>query len=416
MRTHAPPSASPSGVQYTLGRMAFALLGAAVLLIAAGLLRVQPFPVLWGLLGASAGCFALVRRTQRQAPRAVWFNVGFVFLALAAGEAWCALREIQQDRHQARYHGVSLYETQPDPLLGYRLLASSSRQAARYFDDTEIYRATYTTGPDGWRIAAAPGSVRPDEPSIVFFGGSFTYGEGLDDQETLPWLTGVALGNRFQIHNLGVHGYGPQHMLAQLESGLLEDVAGSPSHVIYSAIRDHVVRAVGRPSYLETSPHYLLQPDGSLARSSAEAAARAAGPWSGFGESRLVRALRDQTWAVPAHEIATFVAIVQRSRDLLRERHPGCSFDVIFWDSPGNSLSEAMVGGLRAAGLRVHRVTAILEGYPDDRYALSPHDGHPSALANHLLADYIAREIVGAGEAPSARHGAGSPVPGADGR
>ena len=377
------------------------LVGAALVLMAAGAVGLLPFPFLWLLLGAAVGGFAIMRRARSEASRALWFNLGFVLLLLAAGELWYAVLEIRHDRHQARYRGESLYETDPDPLLGYRLRTSSVREAARFFDETEIYRVTYTTGPDGWRIAGPPDAARKDQRSIVFFGGSFTYGEGLDDHETLPWLTAVQLDNRYRAHNLGVHGYGPQHMLAQIEGGILEELEGGPpAHAVYSSIRDHVVRATGERDYLRTSPLYVLQPDHSLVRSAGELDAASRGLSTWLGRWRMLRNLRAQPWAMPAETIATYVAIVERSSALLRERYPDCSFHVVFWDSPGSSLSEAMIEGLRAAGLRVHPVTEILEGYPgNSAYALSPHDGHPSATANYRIAAYIAGQIRAGAEA-----------------
>jgi hypothetical protein len=53
---------------------------------------------------------------------------------------------------------------------------------------------------------------------------------------------------------------------------------------------------------------------------------------------------------------------------------------------------------LKQKGFRIHLVSQILPGYPQERarYELSPEDNHPNALAYGLVAGYIARNILAA--------------------
>ena len=81
-----------------------------------------------------------------------------------------------------------------------------------------------------------------------FFGDSFTYGEGVNDDETLPYLFEKLSGGRYRAYNLAFHGYGPQQMLRVIETGLLEKMVSDqrPLIVVYEALVQHIERAAGK--------------------------------------------------------------------------------------------------------------------------------------------------------------------------
>ena len=51
------------------------------------------------------------------------------------------------------------------------------------------------------------------QKSLNFFGGSFAFGFGLNDNETMPYLLQKYLKN-WKIENYGINGYGVHQMLA----------------------------------------------------------------------------------------------------------------------------------------------------------------------------------------------------------
>lgn len=106
------------------------------------------------------------------------------------------------------------------PNLGYTLGANLSRpKATKYLDNKLIYQVSYSTNEHGLRTTM--GGDREDGyfGCILVYGGSFTYGEGLNDEQALPWRIDILTGRRHQVFNFGLHGYGPHQMLASLESG-----------------------------------------------------------------------------------------------------------------------------------------------------------------------------------------------------
>jgi hypothetical protein len=170
-----------------------------------------------------------------------------------------------------------------------------------------------------------------------------------------------------------------------------------PSHVIYSAISEHVGRASGHASNLKSGPRYALQVDGSVALSGTFEDEET--PWwiSLLEKYQTVQQIRKQRWVVLSGELERYIGIIERSRDEVSKRFPEAEFHVIFWDLPNQRLSNAIEAAIEDRGISLHRVTVILPGHPGAPWIeLSPYDGHPSVESNRQLASYIARKIVAA--------------------
>ena len=71
-----------------------------------------------------------------------------------------------------------------DPDFGYRHAPLRRATEVRVHEEREVYRATYTTDALGRRATPRPANA---ERAILFVGCSFTFGLGVNDDETLPW-------------------------------------------------------------------------------------------------------------------------------------------------------------------------------------------------------------------------------------
>ena len=131
-----------------------------------------------------------------------WIKNGFllltaVFLSATLGEA--ALRALAADEggappRAAYTKGYSLPFRQNGGPLGYAAFPDRQVRAWKTVGEERVYDAVYGISPEGIRVT--PGdSARPDEgQTFVFFGGSYAFGEGLNDDETLPFYFASALG------------------------------------------------------------------------------------------------------------------------------------------------------------------------------------------------------------------------------
>jgi hypothetical protein len=128
-----------------------------------------------------------------------------------------------------------------------------------------IYDVKYTIDREGLRIAPA---WRKDTlaGSVLFFCDSFTFGSGLNDDETLPYQVGVQSEGRYRTFNFAVGGYGPNHMLAAIEHGMVRRIVDTPaSHAFYTVVARHVWRVAGLDAWTNhVFPRYALDADGTV--------------------------------------------------------------------------------------------------------------------------------------------------------
>ena len=112
-----------------------------------------------------------------------------------------------------------------------------------------LFDVDYTIDSSGLRVAP---SWRKDDltGTVLFFGCSFTFGEGLKDNETLPYQVGVQSRGRYRTFNFAFEAYGPNQMLAQIEHGMVQRVVDTtPQYAFYVAIPIHVWRVAGRDAW-----------------------------------------------------------------------------------------------------------------------------------------------------------------------
>ena len=103
-----------------------------------------------------------------------------------------------------------------DLRLGYKY--NPGVYAFNWFHQDLHKNHTYevTIGQDGYRTTSKYSNYSSNLPEIWIFGGSFTMGPGLNDQEVFPSIIQRNFPN-FRVRNFGVEGYGNIHALIQLK-------------------------------------------------------------------------------------------------------------------------------------------------------------------------------------------------------
>ena len=96
-------------------------------------------------------------------------------------------------------------------LGGERLNIESVQAGAVYRQFSQEYDAVTTITPDGYRIPDGG-----DNPRIIFLGDSFTFGQGLNDEHTFPFIVCTSL--QVSCANLGVPGASTISELDRLET------------------------------------------------------------------------------------------------------------------------------------------------------------------------------------------------------
>lgn len=135
---------------------------------------------------------------------------------------------------------------QTDPILGWTNKANA-KAVDRHYD----YEVTYDLNEHGHRAA---GNIKregndSEQPSVVCLGGSFTFGQGVENDETYPYVTSQLLGDQFQVINAGVNGWGTVQATLYLDRIIAQ--GKRPAIVTYGFIPAHLVRNADRESWLK---------------------------------------------------------------------------------------------------------------------------------------------------------------------
>ena len=365
-----------------------------------------PIPFLWVFLSWFI-CFILCFYvTQKYIYKAVWFNLAFIFLVFGVVEvfSWSSLRkEEKESRFDIKYTGG---HNAYDDILGYAPKKSNTIVSKKYKGDQLLYDVTYTIGDDGLRITPKY-ELSDVNQCVIFFGGSFTFGEGVNDDETMPYFVGKK--SKYNTYNFAFYGYGPHQMLSALEHGIVDKIVEcEPTIVIYQAPSSHVQRSAGLSEWDKHGPKYILLSDGSVKYDGhfddhASTAMRDEGsPFTTLINTQInklfiFKKYIENILPYSDEDINLFLAIVDASRIEIAGKYPGTAFHVIFWDyNPNHRNFKKILEGLKGKGIKLHLISEILPDFnhQQSRYEISPDETHPNALAHETIAQYVVDEIL----------------------
>ena len=152
--------------------------------------------------------------------------------------------------------GESNFVYDYNKLIGYKPKKNFQYFEKKKIDNKIILDAVYSINNDGFRVT---GSQEVDsDKCLVFYGGSITFGQSLNDEDTLPYILGNFFNENIKIFNFGFNGYGPHQFLSYLDHfENLSFFKCKKTIFIYSYISDHVGRVVGKRSWGAKSPRYI---------------------------------------------------------------------------------------------------------------------------------------------------------------
>ena len=189
--------------------------------------------------------------------RILSFNFSIIFFILTATEflSWATIKYRFKKNQSALYKtGDCLNEnnlyTTTHQFLGYSPKPNNINTCTLTYKDSLIYDITYSIDKNGYRITPD----KKDNDCVWIYGGSYTYGEGVNDKHSMPYVIGA--NHNTKIHNLGFSGYGPHQMLSHIQNNKM---SCNPRYAIYQFIEDHVSRANGFASWDKKGPMYLFE-------------------------------------------------------------------------------------------------------------------------------------------------------------
>jgi hypothetical protein len=291
----------------------------------------------------------------------------------------------------------------PEPVLGYRLLPNLTIVETAMRGPELVYRVTYHSTADGTRVT--PPSP-PGADTYLFMGSSFMFGQGLPDDESLPWQFARLNGDKIRAVNFSLEGYSIGHLLRAFEVGLLDKYKdGSKVAAVITWITPSQIEwGTGDGNWLLYSPRYVLE-DGVPRHTGSFLNHRLTNPIAGaaYALHKYVPFTRQIGEAQrQAEQADLFVASLVRLQQLARERLGAPLYVLYSWPeerragaspSPNDSPLLKMLDRLRAAGVPLISVNALTKDYPANQVQI-PYEGHPTALTTRLVAEALKRRLI----------------------
>lgn len=268
----------------------------------------------------------------------------------------------------------------PDATLGW-----TNQPHAVAYDIHYDYEVRYNIDEIGHRTAVnhhtevTPSPTPAGSPAILCLGGSFTFGQGVESDQTYPALLDRLLPRTWQVVNGGVNGWGTVQAMLYLERVLKSDFM--PRVVTYGFIPAHLARNADRESWLKTlaiseRQKPVIKLDERVPRFD-----RLVGVGQGTKDSP----------ELDEEEITITLQCLVRMDELCQQA--GCRFYVLLLGNDTVSgLSEKADGERFGELLNENQIRTIsLLDFPADRF---PHDGHPTAAWHRNAAQRIADTIT----------------------
>ena len=141
--------------------------------------------------------------------------------------------------------------------FGYYPKVNSKFTEKIYFKGNLFKEINYTINKYGHRKTFNLNMQNND--CIAFFGGSIVFGQSLSDNETIPYFVSKKLKGKHTVFNFAFNGYGPHQFLHKIENDNLDELINCKNlKFVYLYIHDHIGRVVGKRSWGEQSPRYIL--------------------------------------------------------------------------------------------------------------------------------------------------------------
>ena len=324
--------------------------------------------------------------------RTIWLVLASLLASFAAAEGFFGvLAEPALNRNMTKIDTPSQWNVSDD-VVGYRPEPGVKVDVVGNFHDELVYHKTYTIEPSGARLT--PGSV-PQGPTYLFMGDSYIFGEGLNDDETVPSQFAQHLATPAHVVNLGVLGYSPAHLVRALETGLYDKyVVGKVGAVITWSTPLQMPRVIGDGGWLGSSPRFELDAAGNLRYTGSFTGYRLRHPMAGawyLARTYLASAARASEAEAEREQTELYIALLKRLRDLVRERYAAPLIMIYDWPDERvqgqvDMLEAPIFQEIKKLGMANVRVRDIIDPIGNWHNFFIPHDGHPNAVLDKRVA------------------------------
>jgi|GEM_PF-703142 len=285
--------------------------------------------------------------------------------------------------------------SQKNELLGYKARPNARLASKMTLKGREIYNVTYSTDSHSRRITPVRAVGQADK-FILFFGCSFTFGEGVQNDETLPFFVGQ-FASRYRPYNYGMNGYGTQQMLAKLqEGGIKREIAEKQGILVYVFIDDHIDRVIGSQKIAQAwgknMPYYVLDSNGNLERRGNFTTGRPSlALWYRLlGKSEIATYFNfDISYGVDEDDLKLTARIVEDSRNAFSRLFESDDVYVVLY--PGSKIGKRLFPHFKRARVKYLDYSELFDPTREDLQIEG--DAHPTPKAYRWLAHQLTQDL-----------------------
>jgi hypothetical protein len=263
-----------------------------------------------------------------------------------------------------------------------------------------IYNINYHIGLDRFRVTPDSKAVKPKK--INFFGGSFMFGEGVDNDETIPYYF-QNFNQDYSVKNYGSHMFGVHEALAILESDM--DTDGDIIFLLTAPWHSHRLECI-RGESAANKPTYILDSKQTVrrlgtCRDHENSQKIVIGKFStffinSFIYKRVGYLFRDKK--AQESSIDLYISIISKINEVSMMR--GQEFILGFMEADENYFyssynNKYIISKIKASGINMIDMTlANKDGKVSEKYVIEPkYEKHPSALANFKRASILTKYL-----------------------
>lgn len=282
-------------------------------------------------------------------------------------------------------------------ILGYGPKKDTSFQvsAIRHNDSKKIFDVIYTFDNGQRKI---PYNNNSSTNSIFFLGCSHVFGDGLNDNQTLPYYFSEYTSHKFNVENLAFSGYGTHQALKIVEEIILKQKKITEnSSVIYSFIPSHIERAAGFTSWDIKTPCYEIENDSLTFKGSFEKNGKS-NPnfllkrmgiiWN---NSNLYKSFFQPS--IREKDVVRIIELIKKMSILLKSYHLKFIVIVNYTDLE-DEYKKLFYNSLKMNNIEMCFVDSIIKDYENNQNIYSIiGDGHPNELFNKRVAKHLTELI-----------------------
>lgn len=284
--------------------------------------------------------------------------------------------------------------------LGFRPKYNVSFNYTLYNQGQLVYQNQFHLNTCGHRFN--PKSNSRSTRAALFFGDSFSFGLGVNDDELYSSRFEEASHGSYRAINLAFQGYAINQVVRQLELGAEHscDKDAIPAIAFYLAHIAHVRWSAGLTEWDNPGPRYELDTNGDTYyagqfKSLLWLKAKRRLERSSFLKAIMkVAGANEKASQSSSYELKRFVALCLRAKAILAQKY-GAPFVMIYWETDGREQDDTrVIETLRKEGIRVFLASEIFPSLKEHKENIVFMDGHPRPQSHQLLANYLLTHAI----------------------